>query len=191
MREINDAELISVRNRNNGSTGYTLDNNFHRDFNYNETKRVPFKELRELQYAPGGQFILDNYLVVEDQDALELLNMKVEPEYFYTEEKVKDILFNGSVDAVADFLDFAPLGAIDLAKKIAIEQEIPDVRKRDLISAKTGLNINNAIIVNHIMNDEGEEEKEAPKQRRVQPEEKATAETGRRTATPEYKVVKK
>ena len=32
MREINDAELISVRNRNNGSTGYTLDNNFHRDF---------------------------------------------------------------------------------------------------------------------------------------------------------------
>lgn len=190
MRDINDAELISVRNRNNGSTGYTLDNNFHRDFNYNETKRVPFKELRELQYAPGGQFILDNYLVVEDQDALELLNMKVEPEYFYTEEKVKDILFNGSVDVVADFLDFAPLGAIDLAKKIAIEQEIPDVRKRDLISAKTGLNINNAIMVNHIMN-EDEKEKEVPKQRRVQPEEKATAETGRRTATPEYKVVKK
>lgn len=186
---IKDTDLISVRNRNNGITGYVLDNNFNRDFNVGETKKVPFSELRELQYAPGGQYILNNYLVVENKEALDLLNMEVEPEYFYDEEKVRNMLFNGSIDEFADFLDFAPVGAIEIAKDIAVKEEIPDVRKRDMLSKKTGLNINNAIMINKIMDEEPAEE-EAPKQRRVAVKEEKP-ETGRRAAAPNYKVVSK
>lgn len=184
-----DTDLVLVRNRNNGTTGYTLDNNFHRDFNPGESKKIPFTELRQLQWAPGGQYILDNYLVVESQEALDLLNMQVEPEYFYDEEKVKEILLSSSIDAFADFLDFAPKGALELAKNLAIKEQIPDVRKRDMLSEKTGLNINNAIMVNKIMDEDDEKEEEAPKQRRVQPEESKPEVKERRTATPTSKIV--
>lgn len=181
--------LVTVRNRNNGTTGYTLDNNFHRDFNPGETLKVPFDELQRLQYAPGGQYILDNYLVVEDQTALNDLNMKVEPEYFYDEQTVKEILLTGSIDAFADFLDFAPNGAIELAKNIAIKEEVPDVRKRDMLSEKTGLNINNAIMINKVMDAEDEKEAEAPKQRRVQLTEAQPEIKEQRTAVPASKIV--
>lgn len=190
---IKDSDLIWVRNRNNGSTGYTLENNHHRIFNINESKKIPFSELVALQYAPGGQYILDNYLVVENKEALDLLNMKVEPEYFYDEKKVRDILFNGSYDEFADFLDFAPKGGVEIAKNIAIKEEIPDVKKRDMLSEKTGLNINNAITVNKVMDEEVKKE-ENPKKRRVAVKEDSSEsiETPkRRTTAPNYKIVSK
>lgn len=184
-------KLIQVRNRNNGTTGYTLDNNFHRDFNPGETLKVPFSELQRLQYAPGGQYILDNYLVIEDKTALEDLNMTVEPEYFYDEASIKDILFTGSIDAFADFLDFAPKGAIELAKNIAIKEQIPDVRKRNMLSEKTGLNISNAIMVNEIMDAEDEKKEEEAPKRRVQIEEPKAEVKERRTEAPAQKIIVK
>lgn len=190
---LKDTDLISVKNRNNGSTGYTLDNNFHREFSYREEKKVPFEELKRLSYAPGGAYILANYLIVENTEALDILNMQTQPEYFYTEENIKDLLLrNDSLDALADFLDFAPEGAIDLAKKIAIEEQIPDVRKRKMISEKTGLNINNAITINEIMNAEDETPAEEVKQRRIPIDsQKTTTETTpqRRVQVPQHKVV--
>ena len=184
---IKDDTLVQVRNRANGSVGYSLDNNFHRRFEPNETKKVPFSELKQLQYGKGGQYALDNLLVVEDKEALDLLNMKVEPEYFYDEATIKDMLLNGSIDAFADFLDFAPEGAIDIAKDLAVKLELPDNRKREMLSKKTGLNITNAIMVNKVMDEETEKEAEAPKQRRVQVEETETKE--RRTEAPASKIV--
>ena len=187
---IKDEQLISVRNRANGTVGYTLDNNFHRNFEPREVKKIPFKELKELQYAVGGQYALNNLLVVEDKEALNLLNMEVEPEYFYDENKVRDILFNGSINAFADFLDFAPDGAIDIAKDIAVKEQIPDVRKRNMLSKRTGLNITNAIMVNEIMNSDDQKEEEPPKQRRVQVEEEVQPETPkRRVEAPASKIV--
>lgn len=190
---IKDTDLIQVRNRNNGSTGYTLeDGNFHREFSLNETKKVPFSELKQLQYAPGGQYILNNYLVIENKEALDLLNMAVEPEYFYDEASITEILFNGSIDAFADFLDFAPKGAIEIAKNIAIKEQIPDVRKRDMLSKKTGLNINNAIMVNQIMDAEDEKVEEEGPKRRVPVEEKTETETKeRRTEASAKKIIVK
>jgi len=188
MATITDETLINVRNRARGNTGYTLDGGFHRDFSFGETKKVPFKELRELSYAAGGQYILDNYLVVENEDALELLNMKVEPEYFYTKDSIRDILFNGEIPAFEDFLDFAPKGAIDIAVDIAVKEQIPDTRKRELLSEKSGININNAIMVNKVMDEEVAEE-EAPKQRRVAIEEPKQETPKRKAAAPKYNVV--
>ena len=192
MAIIKDDELISVRNRNNGETWYQLDNGIVRTFQRDEIKKVPFKELVELSYSQGGQALLEESLVIENKDALASLNMKVEPEYFYEDSDIRMLLFDGTYDEFADFLDFAPDGAIEIAKDIAVKEEIPDVRKRDMLSEKTGLNINNAIMVNHIMDDE-EKKEETKKERRVK-----SAETGTKTerraaapATPKYKVVDK
>ena len=126
-----DDTLIVVRNRNNGSTGYTLpDSNVRRLFAPAESKKIPLGELRSLQYAPGGDYIIKNLLIVEDKEALDALNMKVEPEYFYTEKEIRDLLLNKSMDEFLDFLDFATQGAIELAKDIAWQFSKDELKDR-------------------------------------------------------------
>ena len=200
---MDDNTLILVRNRNNGSTGYVLpDSNTHRFFAPGETKKIPLAELRSLQYAPGGAYMLENLLVVENKEALDILNMKVEPEYFYNEKKIRDLLLTGSMDELLDFLDFATEGAIEIAKEIAVKEQIPDSRKRKAISEKTGFNIDNAILVNEIMDTDNESPKEEKKERRVKVDSDLESEAPKRrvavpevkintTATPKYNVVSK
>lgn len=187
---ISDNELFVVRNRNNGSTGYVLpDSNVRRTFAPGESKKIPMGELRSLQYSPGGAYILDNLLIVEDKRALDELNMKVEPEYFYDEKKIEELLFTpNNMDEFLDFLDFASEGAIELAKDIAVKKQIPDVNKRKAISQKTGFNIENAIHVNEIMDaDDNAAAPEEKKERRVKLDTESEA-PKRRVPAPEVKV---
>ena len=186
----NGNDLVRVQNRDNGSVGYTIPdlNNLHRTYQPNETKNITMDELRKLSYIPGGMEILRNYLVILDDEAREEILSDVEPEYYLTKDGVKDLLINGSIDALLDCLDFAPVGVIDLVKEVAVEIELNDVKKRDAILDKTGFNVTNAININKDTTEETEKVK--PVRRVGQPEEKAaTAPTGRRTATPVYKVV--
>lgn len=206
---IDNNTLILVRNRNNGSTGYTLpDRNLWRSFAPGETKKIPFEELQQLQYQPGGDYTLKNLLVIENKEALDMLNIQVEPEYNYTEADIRQVLLSGTIEQLEDFLDFAPEGAIELCKDIAVKEEIPDIRKRDIISKVTGFNINNAINVNHIMSAEDKKAQEEKKERRVKIDAEEPATRQRRTspivpsseskaaekpvsAVPNYKVVTK
>lgn len=199
---MDDKKLVIVRNRNNGSTGYTLpDSNVKRTFAPGESKKISIEELQSLQYAPGGDYILKNLLIIEDDIALDNLNMQVEPEYFFDEKRIRELLLdNDNMDSFLDFLDFAPDGAIEIAKDIAVKEQIPDSRKRDAISKKTGFNIDKAIEINKIMTMEDETPKEnSKKERRVKAEVKKEENNGRRTAKPtvakptanfpEYKVI--
>lgn len=183
-----EEKLVLVRNRNVGGTGYTLENGFHRQFEYNEEKRIPLEELRQLSYTPGGEYILKHLLVIEDKSALEYLNMEVEPEYFYSDEDIKKLLLEGTLDQLEDTLNFAPDGVLETLKKIAVELEIPDTRKRDMISEKTGFNINNAINVNHILAEGAENE---PKAEALKRKAAPITSTERKAAAPtsKYKVV--
>lgn len=185
-----EEKIISVTNRAPGSVGYTLpDSNLHRTFEFKETKKVPLSELQQVSYLDGGEYILKNYLIVNDMSALEALNLEVEPEYFYTDAEIKTLLTTGSLDELEDCLNFAPDGVIELIKKIAVETEIPDTRKRKMISEKTGLNIDNAIQVNHIMNEEDENAETETKTRKATPMKAGASATQRKTAAPKYKVV--
>ena len=62
---LNKNTKIKVKNRNNGSVGYTLPdmNNLRRKFYPGEQKEVTFEELQKLSYMPGGMYILKNYLI--------------------------------------------------------------------------------------------------------------------------------
>ena len=140
-----ETTYVEVTNRNNGITGYTLNSGMERIFNINETKKVPLEELQEVEAMPGGEYLLRNYLMIKDKTALDYLNVEPEPEYFYTENEIKELLLNGTLDQLEDCLNFAPQGVLDILKDKAVSLEIPDMRKRDLISKKLGFNIDNAI----------------------------------------------
>lgn len=186
----NGNDLVKVQNRDNGSVGYSVPdlNNLHRTYQPNEIKSITMDELRKLSYVPGGMEILRNYLVILDDEAREEILSDVEPEYYLTKEGVKKLLLEGTLDVLLDCLDFAPSGVVDLVKDVAVEIELNDVKKRDAILNKTGFNVTNAININKETTDEAEKVK--PVRRVGQTEEKAaTASTGRRTATPAYKVV--
>ena len=192
---IKDDTLINVRNRNNGTTGYTLADGAKetRLWAENEVKKITFAELKRVSYLPGGAELLRDYLVIEDPAAIEALNVGIDiqeqPEYLYTENEIRDLLFNGSLDELKDFLDFSPDGGIEIAKQIAVNEELPDMRKRKIISEATGFNINTAIEINDMMKDNGVAEDAAPKkQRRVAKEDEATPEKPTRRTT-SYKIV--
>ena len=163
-----------------------------------ETKMIPLSELKQLQFVPGGDFTLKNLLIIEDKSLLdEDLNIETEPEYFYTEQDVRDLLEKGSIEQLEDALDFAPEGVIELIKKIAVDTELFDTRKREVISKHTNFNIDTAININKMMEEDTEAENTAAatgKQRRATPineKESKPEEPKRRTATKEYKVVSK
>ena len=189
--------IVSVTNRNNGFTGYTIpDLNITRTFNIGETKKISLDELKQLQFVEGGDYLLKHCLIINDKNALEVLNMSdVEPEYFYTEAEIKELLTNGSLDQLEDALNFAPEGVIEIIKSMAIKMELPDTRKRKIISDKTGLNIDNAIMVNEVMKEEHSDvtEKAETKVRKAAPINAGSAATPARKAEPmsRYKVVSK
>lgn len=183
--------IIKVMNRDNGTVGYTIPdlNNLHRNFQPKEEKEVTMEELRKLSYLPGGETIIRDCLIIENEEALKELLSNVEPEYFYTEEDIKTLLTSGTIDQFMDCLDFAPTGVIDLVKDLAVKMEINDIRKRQAILEKTGFNVDKAIQINK---ETSEEEAPAEKTRRAQPisanATNADTNTGRKTAPPKYKV---
>jgi hypothetical protein len=190
-----EQKIVNVTNRNAGWSGYTLpDTGITRNFSPKETKKIPLDELQQLQYAPGGEYLLKHCFIINDKDALSVLNMEdVEPEYFYTEATVRELLETGTLDQLEDCLNFAPDGVIDLVKSVAIATELPDTRKRKMISEKTGLNIDNAIMVNTVMAIEDTVADEEIKTRKAAPI--TSGEAPSRKAAPvtasKYKVVSK
>lgn len=141
---------IKVKNRSTGSVGYTIPDmgSYPRNFAAGEVKELSFEEIQKLSYIPGGNYLLQHYLVIENIEARDEILGSVELEYDYDEKDVEQLLLNGSLDQLLDCLDFAPAGVIDLVKKVAIKLELNDIRKRKAIQEKTGLNIDSAIAIN-------------------------------------------
>lgn len=195
---VDNNTIVNVTNRSRGSVGYTIPDmgNLQRHFNYGETKQITAEEIRKLSYSIGGSVLLRDYLKIDNQELIDEILHGVEPEYFYTEEQIKELLLNGEMDAFMDCLDFAPDGVIDLMRDLAVKLEIPDIRKRDAISKKTGVDVNKAITINQLSKNEDDDKPEEVKQRRVQLDKNTlVSSSGRRTnpntSIGKYKVISK
>ena len=171
---------IKVQNRDFGPVGYTIpDLNLHRDFQPNEIKTLTFDELFKLAQVPGGEYIIRNFLIIYNQEAIdEIFNEDVEPEYYYTEKDIIDIMQNGTTDEFEDCLNFAPDGVLDLIKNLAVKLPLNDVAKRDLVLKKLSFDVAGAI---ELAKMDGETPQPEKPQRKAKP----------REAGPIRKVVKK
>lgn len=177
--------LIKVRNRDNGIVGYVIPelNNLRREFAKGETKEISMDELRKLTWTSGGKALLQDYLIIENPEAVVELLGEVEPEYNYTEKEIEDLLLNGSLDAFLDCLDYAPEGVIGIIKDLAVKLELNDVAKRKAILEKTGFNVDSAITINKESQEENAET-ETKTRRVAAPTVNTSEQTGRRAATP-------
>ena len=144
---IDKNKIVVVQNRGQGRVGYNIPDlgNLQRDFQPNETKEITYEELFKLSQVPGGMYIIENYLIIKDEEVINSLLGEVEPEYNYTDEDVKKIMIEGTLDEFEDCLNFAPTGVIELIKTLAVSLPLNDINKRELILKKTGFSVTNAI----------------------------------------------
>ena len=179
-----------VKNRGASHVSYRIpEDGIRRSFAPGETKEISYQELEKLTFQPGGMMLLTNYLQLIETEALNAFGIHTEPEYHMSEADVAKLIKVGSLDAFLDALDFAPVSVIDLIKKMSVDIPLMDMEKRKALKAKTGFDVDAAL--RHI-----EEEKEDNGQntilktteRRVKPD---AAPAGRRTAPPQYNIIKK
>lgn len=182
--------IFNVKNRGASWVTYKIpEDGIRRSFAPGEVKRVSDTELEKLTYQPGGMVILSQFLQIQDEVALKNLNIHTEPEYYMSEADVAALIKTGSLDAFLDALDFAPVGVVDLIKKLSLDIPLMDLSKRKALKDKTGLDVDAAL-----KNREAEKEDEnagntilKQTERRVKTEDVAP---GRRTTVPKYNIIK-
>ena len=186
---IRSEDMFNVKNRSTSVVVYRIpESNLRREWAPGEVKRIPFGELEKLTYQPGGRELIANFLQIMENEVTDDLNVHREPEYNMSEEQVRDLILNGSIDAFLDALDFAPLGVIDLIKTMSVQLPITDMAKREALKAKTGFDVDKAIENDRASKEDDKKETIAdkPVERRVT----ESTPTGRRTSGNAYKVVK-
>ena len=182
--------MYKVKNRGASTVVYKIaDKGIRREFKPGQIMSISSEELEELTFQPGGTLILSQFLQIMDLEGIQAARIKTEPEYHMSEADVAKLITSGSLDAFLDALDFAPIGVIDLIKKLSISIPMVDIPKRKALKEKTGFDVEAAL--KHNEEDKEDNQTTILKQsgeRRVQTE---TAAPGRRTAPPKYNIITK
>lgn len=184
---MSNEKMCIVTNRSAGQVSYHIpEDNIHRRLQPGESRKVKFSELEKLSYQRGGDVLLAQFLQVKDVDVLNELSVHAEPEYFMDEAQIVDLIKNGSLDAWLDCLDFAPVGVMDIIKRLSVSIPLSDYQKRVALKEKTGFDVDAAIRNAEEDRDDGAKTKP---ERRIK-DEKSTAAPARRTA-PVYTILNK
>ena len=182
--------MYRVKNRGASTVVYKIaDKGIRREFKPGQIMQISSEELEELTFQPGGTMILSQFLQILDLDGIQAAHIKTEPEYHMSEADVAKLITNGSLDAFLDALDFAPIGVIDLIKKLSISIPMVDIQKRKALKEKTGFDVEAALKHNEEDNEDDQKTilKQAKGERRVQ----STAPSTVRRTTPNYNIIKK
>ena len=181
-------KIYLVTNRSASRVFYSIpDLHRNREFQPGETKKITYEELEQLNFQPGGNVLLRDYLFLQDPEAAKTFIGKVEPEYNMTAVEVKELILNGSMDEWLDCLDFAPEGVIDLIKTLSVELPLTDTRKMQAFKEKKGIDLMRAIQAH--MDEQEPAQEPAAQRRTAEVEEKVSAQPERRTSGSKYKVV--
>ena len=192
MMKIANDVIVNVTNRDNSMVGYWIpEMNVKRTFSAGEDKDLSAGELRALAWTKGGRAVIKNHLIIDNAELVAELLGNVEPEYFYTEADIVNLLLHGTDDQLRDALDFGYEGTTSLIKDKAVDLKLNDIRKREIILEKTKFDVTNAIRVN----EESEKAVAEAKVRRAAPitaaNEEADIAPKRRADVPKYSVVVK
>ena len=182
--------MCRVKNRGASTVVYRIpDKGIRREFKPGQVMSISAEELEELTFQPGGTTILSQFLQILDMEGIQATRIKTEPEYHMSEADVANLIKNGSIDAFLDALDFAPIGVIDLIKKLSVDIPMVDIQKRKALKEKTGFDVEAALKHNEESKEETQNTilKQNNGERRVKTEE---VPAGRRT-TPKYNIINK
>lgn len=138
-------DKVMVRNLTNNDVVY-IDNNggVSSRIVFHGQQEMPISKdlLDRMRYDIGGSTLVRDYLSVKDEAFREEIGVPEDQiEYDYKQEDVIKLLKGNNIDAIADALDFGPLG---IKEMIVDEAVMLPINNRDLmvlIYEKTGRNI--------------------------------------------------
>ena len=138
---------IKVKNRSGSTVGYLIpEMNLNRTYTALETKTIESEEIERLSFQPGGQALIDSFLQILNKEvAEEYCELAKEKEYWMSEEDVKELIINGSLDAFLDCLDWAPEGVIEMIKDLGVKAPMTDTQKMIAFKDHTGFDMDKAI----------------------------------------------
>ena len=189
---VNKEKRVKVVNRSSGSLAYKIDTlrvtrHWRKPGDY---LNISIAELLELKTVRGGQSLLENYVIIEDKEALSVLfpDQELEPEYNYSLKEIEVLLYEADTEQLLDALDFAPKGVLDLIKAKSAEKLPNTTAKIEAINKKFKIDLNK---VNELYQEKEilEEKPEPVRRRRTAPIIKAE-EPKQESSLPKYKVVK-
>ena len=166
MSNLTRDSKIKVTNRSNGTVILKVqDRHFRAELNPKETRLLNYGDILDVAAQPGGRNLIYNFLLIQDAEALRQgLNVKEEPEYWLTEEKIPSWMNTCSLDEFKDALQFAPQGVLDLIKKYAVSQPLNDMAKR--IAIKDALQFDVTLAITNNEKSGEDEAANAPSARR-------------------------
>lgn len=168
-------DKVMVRNLTNNDVVY-IDNNggVSSRIVFHGQQEMPISKdlLDRMRYDIGGSTLVRDYLSVKDEAFREEIGVPEDQiEYDYKQEDVIKLLKDNNIDAIADALDFGPLG---IKEMIVDEAVMLPINNRDLmvlIYEKTGRNvelmIKNQEELTKARAEAGEPEKSVNSKRRV------------------------
>lgn len=138
-------DKVMVRNLTNNDVVY-IDNNggVSSRIVFHGQQEMPISKdlLDRMRYDIGGSTLVRDYLSVKDEAFREEIGVPEDQiEYDYKQEDVIKLLKDNNIDAIADALDFGPLG---IKEMIVDEAVMLPINNRDLmvlIYEKTGRNV--------------------------------------------------
>lgn len=204
-KEISRDLEINVKNRSH--TDVTLLNKFPHDpvrtIQAGGEILMTFGELKDFyQISKGSAWMVENALQIvgkSEDEVKEIMNVltrkKVEPEYFYSEEEILTMLKENDLDGIADAMDFAPSGVVDLIADYAVELPITDTKMMKIISKRTDFDIQERIAISQkqkardedLDNNDGDSSKRTTRRKATTTEEDGTKRRRKTTKTSETK----
>ena len=110
------------------------------------TKKVKLGELREVVGRQGGYVLFaENILLIKNPEIREELGLPELDEYVLTSKEIQDLLNNKSVEELEDVVQNCTDDMLDTITMTAINEEVSDLNKLQLIEDYTGVDVVDAI----------------------------------------------
>lgn len=165
---VKDEDMVAVRNLTLNPVAYHVPslNGLRRELPPRATIKVPAGELRQLNYELGGARLLRDYLSVGNKSLAQEFGVDPDTfdnEYNWTLADIDKALLGNDDNVLLDAMDFAPDGVKDSIAQRAVELEIPDMNRRNIISKATEYDIDQMIKNKQQIETDDKEEKEEKK----------------------------
>lgn len=140
--------MVEVINTSSGSVGYvpemsTVSKKWERQ---GATKKVKLGELRDVVGTAGGYVLFEeNILLIRDPEVREELGLPELDDYVLTDKEIKKLLKEKSLDDLEEVVQNCTDDMLDTITNTAINEEISDLNKLQLIEDYTGVDVVEAI----------------------------------------------
>lgn len=160
---INDEDKIRIRNLTRNIVVYiTPSTGIRREIAAQGSIYVSAGELRECSYDTGCSNMFHDYIQICNPTLAEELGVSSDIiEYNWKVDDIKEVLLStddNDYNRFLDALDFAPAGIRQNIVDMAVELEVPDMRRREAIKQAMNVDITRMIENKHAMQADSEEE---------------------------------